>query len=122
MSTKKSKSFIERFKAFAKMDDAGKVERFLKRYIKFLNKQISLREDKISESKEALEDLLIKQEEVALSVDLDAIKNSTDLPGYIDSYMNSQVDVINEIETIENDIKNNESQVEKFKKLIALVA
>jgi len=112
-------TFVEGVMKFLKCDDGSKVVRFHKRTVKYLNDQIRLRTDSITEMKEKLVDLNEEYADSILNVDLDRIKTIEATKEYSEEYISNLLGHEGAIESVEKSIENKGKEIEKFQKLIS---
>lgn len=138
------KSLLERIKAFLKLDDAGKIESFLKRQIKLQEREIeAIKQNKTAEEfeynrnklaiQEKLQDASEAFEESFLAVNLDRIKTNQDQDAFAIDYWDNIKSRENTIENLKKElnsleekyqdsIKELDSQIEKYEKRISYLS
>ncbi len=112
------KSFTSRVIELFKGSDESKIDRFHKRELKYLNDQVRLRENDISDLKEKKADILEEYNEAIYNVDMDAIKTTESSKSYVESYTDNLFLFQVRIKDLEDSIETTTEEIEAFKGLI----
>lgn len=119
MTTKTEKTgFLAKVMAKLTGGDEAKIARFQAKATKFYNTQINIRKNEIEDLEEKKDDLNEKFEDVAINVDLEAIKTTEGLEGYIPNYTKKLTAVTKEIAGVDAQIVTKKAEIAEFKALV----
>jgi predicted nucleic acid-binding Zn-ribbon protein len=114
-------SFLSRVLAKLTGGDSAKIERFQSKCVKIWKGQINIRNNEVDDLNEKKADLTEKFEDVATSVDLDAIKTTEGLESYIPNYTKKLTAVKKELKSIDEQIAEKEAEIAEFEALVAIL-
>lgn len=117
----KATSFLSRVLAKLTGGDEAKIARFQAKSVKIWNGQINIRKNEVDDLNEKKSDLNEKFEDVATSIDLDAIKTTEGLESYIPTYTRKLTAVKKELKSIDAQIVEKEAEIAEFDALIAIL-
>ena len=119
--TKTKETFVDKVKAFLKLDDDGKIQKFQKENIKVLKQQIAIRENEKDDISEKLAEKKEELTEKSLDVYLEKIKTLSDRKYYIETYNSALLHILDEIDTLGDDYDTKNDEIERFERLIDLI-
>jgi menaquinone-dependent protoporphyrinogen IX oxidase len=111
--------FIAKVLARLTGGDEAKVTRFQTKVVKSLTTQVNIRKAEIEDLKEKVADQQEKYEDVLVTIDLDAIKTTEGVDGYIPRYVSSLSSVKKQIKSYNDQIAAKEAEIEGFEALVA---
>lgn len=107
--------------AFLKGGEEAKMERFFSKTDKYIQKQISMRKDKIETLRDKIADANETLEEAILNVNLEKVNKVETIESYVPQYLRTITDAKASVEALETEIETLETEIKEFEALKTLI-
>lgn len=111
----------QRILNFLKGGDEAKTARFITKEDKYLNKQISNREDEIETVKDKIEDAKESLKDSVLNVDINRVLTTEGAEGYCSDYTRNVDAKLKSVESLEARVEELKKEIARFKKLKGII-
>lgn len=106
---------------FLKAGEEVKMTRFFSKTEKYIQKQISMRKDRIESLRDKIADANETLEETILNVDLNSVNKVESVESYVPTYLKRITDAKSNVEQLESQISDLENEIKEFEDLKVLI-
>lgn len=117
----KQVTLVARVLAFLQGGDEAKITRFAGKQEKYLNNQITIRDNKILGLKDRITDAEEALNDAVVNIDVESIKSAEGAENYCPKYTQSIKDKLDAVNNLKQDIKDIEEQIKDLKELKEII-